>query len=135
MGNKIGTINDDYVNDIEQLVSEMQKNLQSKTFYASDLQKQLYDMRPTTRLQTLHSTHNELAVAISSKMTRENIVISHRGIKGQTPAPVSIRMSAAADYVHPLPHPPKSYDELYLEAVKPPSETEHRYLSCRSRRR
>ena len=120
MGNnpvKPPRINEMYLEDIGQEALRIQTYSSGpQTFDASELQKRVYANRPTNHLQTVHWNLGDFAQAISKHITREHIVVSHRGIKGQTPAPISIRMGPAPEYVRPLPPPPKSYYEHYLEA-------------------
>lgn len=117
MGN-LQTINEMYMEDIKSEVSLIQKHSKSETFYIANIQRHLYERRFTNRFQTVHWYLHDLAQEISKNMTRDHIVITHRRSKGQTPIIMSIRMSAAPDYVRPLPPPPKSYHELYLEAIR-----------------
>ena len=120
MGNKQvkpPRINEMYLEDIKQEALRIQTYSSGpQTFDASELQKRVYANRFTNRLQTVHQNLVDFAQSISKNMTREHVVVSHRGIKGQMPAPISIRMGPAPDYVRPLPPPPKSYYEHYLEA-------------------
>lgn len=115
MGN-LQTINEMYMEDIKSEVSLMQKYSGPDTFYVANIQRHLYEKRRTNRFQTFHWYLSDLAQEISKNMTRDHVVVSHRGIKGQTPTIISIRMAAAPEYVRPLPPPPKSYYEHYLEA-------------------
>ena len=121
MGNqpaKQKTINERYLEDIKWEAVYIQQYCSGpKTFDASELQKRVYANRLTNHLQTVHRHLSDFAQAISKNMTREHIVVCHRGIKGQRPAPVSIRMLADSDYVRPLPSS-KSYNELYLDALE-----------------
>lgn len=105
-----------YLEDIKSEVALMQKYSGAETFYVPNIQRHLYEKRFTNRFQTVHFYLRDLAQEISKHMTREHVVVSHRGVKGQTPTIVSIRMGPAPDYVRPLPPPPKSYYEHYLEA-------------------
>lgn len=117
MGN-LQTINEMYMEDIKSEVSLMQKYSNPDTFYVANIQRHLYEKRFTNRFQTVHWYLHDLAQDISKNMTRDHIVITHRRSKGQIPIIMSIRMSAAPDDLRPLPPPPKSYNELYLEAIK-----------------